>query len=125
MDWDLFLAIGFLALTLTGLVLAGLALYYYLRFESSADIPRVPVAMTVFVAHYGLVLVLGLAVSHRYSLLPTILMLLTTIALITVMRLGWQAHTKAGNRIALAGLLVSCAYLCYLVHDYRLFGDLY
>ena len=120
MEWELFLTIGFLVLSPIGLVCGGLAFYHYLRFESSADVPRVPVAMTVFAVHYGLVVLVILAHSRRYMLLPTILMFLTTIALITVIRLGLQAHSKAGFRIGMAGLFTLCAYTCIFVHDYLL-----
>lgn len=77
--------------------------------------------MTVFAVQYGLVLIL--ACSLRYHLVPTILMFLTTIALITVVRPGLQAHTKAGFRIALAGLLTLGAYMCMFGHDYLLFSE--
>lgn len=75
MEWELFLAIGVLILAPLGFVCAGLALYHYLRFETSADLPRVPVAMTIFAGQYVLVLIL--AASLRYRLLPTILMFLS------------------------------------------------
>ncbi len=121
MEWELYLAIGFLVLAPMGLVCGRLALYHYLRFESSVDVPQMPIAMTVFAVQYGLVLTL--AASLRYRLLPTILMFLTTIALITVIRLGIQAHTKAGLRLAMAGLLTLCAYMCIFGHDYLLYSE--
>jgi hypothetical protein len=68
-EWQLYLAIGFFVLAPMGLVCGGLALYHYLRFEGSADIARVPVAMTVFAVQY--VLFLTLASSLRYHLLLT------------------------------------------------------
>ena len=77
--------------------------------------------MTAFAVQYGLVL--ALAVSQKYHLLPTILMFLSTIALITAIRLGLQAHTKAGFRIALAGLFTLCSYMCIFGHDYLLFSE--
>jgi uncharacterized membrane protein YdbT with pleckstrin-like domain len=58
--------------------------------------------MVGFAVQYGLVFTI--AVLGRYALLPTILLFLTIIALVTVIRLGLQAHRKAGFRIALAGL---------------------
>jgi hypothetical protein len=121
MEWELYLTIGFLVLAPLGLLWGGLALYQYLRFESAAEMPRVPFAMTVFAVQYGLVLIL--AVSLRYRLLPTILMFLTAIALISVIRLGLQAHSKAGFRIAMAGLFTLCAYMCIFGHDYLLFSE--
>jgi hypothetical protein len=83
-------------------VYGGLAGYFYFRRERSNDTPRVPVAMVGFAAQYGLVFTI--AVLGRYALLPTILLFLTIIALVTVIRLGLQAHSKAGFRIALAVL---------------------
>jgi len=123
MEWELFLMIGFLVFSPIGLVCGGLALYRYLRFESSSDVPRVPVAMAMFAVHYGLVVLVILAYSQRYALLPTILMFLTTIALITVIRLGIQAHSKAGFRIGMAGLFTLCAYTCIFVYDYLLYSE--
>lgn len=77
--------------------------------------------MTAFAVQYGLVLVL--AVSQKYQLLPTILMFLIAIALITAIRLGLQAHTKAGLSIALAGLFTLCAYMCIFGRDYLLYSE--
>ena len=72
--------------------------------------------MVAFAAQYGLVFTI--AVLGSYALLPTILLFLTIIALITVIRLGLQAHSKAGFRIALAGLFTLGAYICKMVSDY-------
>ena len=101
LDYELFLPIGFVLLALLGFAYGGLAGYFYFRWERSSDTPRVPVAMAAFAVQYGLVFTI--AGSGRYALLPTILLFLTIVALITVIRLGLQAHTKAGVRIALAG----------------------
>jgi hypothetical protein len=122
-DWEVILPIAFLLLVPAGLVCGGLALYQYLRFENSIDVPHVPVAMTIFVVQYGLVGLLLLAYSQRYRLLPTILMFLTAISLVAVARLGWQAHTRAGHRIALAGLSTLCAYICFFIHDYQEYAE--
>jgi hypothetical protein len=120
-DWEIILPVVFLLLVPLAFVCAGLALYQYLRFESSADIPQVALAMAAFAVHYGLAFLLILASTHRYVLLPTILMFLTTVALMTVTRLGFQAHSKAGLRIGLAGLFSLCAYICLFITEYREF----
>jgi hypothetical protein len=122
-DCELLLAIGFVLLALLGLVFGGLAAYMYFRWERSDDTPRVPVAMVAFAVQYGLVFTI--AVLGRYALLPTILLFLATIALITVIRLGLQAHSKAGFRIALAGLFTLGAYICKIVSEYHQFARFY
>ncbi len=79
--------------------------------------------MVAFAVQYGLVFTI--AVLGRYALLPTILLFLTIIALITVIRLGLQAHSKAGFRIALAGLFTLGAYICKMVGEYHQFARFY
>jgi len=54
--------------------------------------------MTAFVVHCGLVLLVILADLQRYSLMPMILIFLTTIALMTIMRLRFQPRTKSAVR---------------------------
>jgi hypothetical protein len=76
--------------------------FYFFRMERPEEIPNVSVAICVFVLQYGLVF--ALLSSRTYVLLPTILMLLTVIALATVMRLGLKAHSKAGSRTVLAAV---------------------
>ena len=122
-DWELLLPIGFVLLASTGLVCGGLAGYHYFRWEQSNDIPRIPVAIAVFAIQYGLVFTLS--VLSNYNLLPTILMFLTMMALITAIRLGLQAHSKAGFRIALAGLSTLSAYICKMGSDYHQFVKFY
>jgi hypothetical protein len=73
--------------------------------------------MAAFAVQYGLVFTIA-GLGH-YALLPTILLFLTIIALITVIRLGLQAHRKAGFRIALAGLFTVGAYICKIASDYH------
>ncbi len=75
--------------------------------------------MTAFVVHYALILLVILAYSLHYRLVPTILMFLTTIALGNVMRLGFQARTKSGVRVALAGMFTLCAYVCLFIYEYH------
>lgn len=123
MDSEFFLVTGFLLLALLGLVFGGLAGYFYFRWERSEDTPRVRVAMIAFVMQYGLVFTI--AVLGRYALLPTILLFFAIIALITVIRLGLQAHSKAGFRIALAGLFTLGAYICKMVSEYHEFARFY
>jgi len=98
------------------LLFSGLAAYRYLRGERSNDTPRLPVAMAAFALQYGFVFVLaGLS---SYSLLRTILMFFTAMALVTAIRLGLQAHSRAGARIALAALFTLSAYVCKIGSDY-------
>jgi hypothetical protein len=122
-DYELFLAIGFVLLALLGLVYGGLGGYVYFRWERSNDTPGVPVALVAFAVQYGLVFTI--VVLGRYALLPTILLFLTIIALITVIRLGLQAHSKAGFRIALAGLFTLGAYICEMVNEYHQLAGFY
>jgi hypothetical protein len=122
-DWELTLPTGFVLLGSLGLLYSGLAAYHYLRWERSTDIPRLPVAMAAFAVQYGFVFVLaGLS---SYSLLRTILMFFTTMALVTAIRLGLQAHSRAGARIALAALFTLSAYICKIGSDYRQFAKFY
>ena len=74
------------------------------------------VAIWVFVLQYGLVF--ALVSSRTYVLLPTILMVLTVIALVTVMRLGLKAHSKAGSRIVLAAVFTVSSYVCGMSAEY-------
>ena len=122
-DREFFLVIGFLLFALLGLVYGGLAGYFYFRWERNEDTPRVPVAMVAFALQYGLVFTI--AILGRYALLPTILLFLAIIALITVIRLGLQAHSKAGFRIALAGLFTLGSYICKMVIEYHEFARFY
>lgn len=123
MDGELFLAIGFVMLAVLGLVYGGLAGYFYFRWERTDDTPGVAVAMAAFAVQYSLIFTI--AVLGRYALLPTILLFLAIIALITVIRLGLQAHSKAGFRIALAGLFTLGAYICKMVIEYKQLARFY
>ena len=123
MDWELFLPTGFVLLGSVGLLCGGFAAYHYLRWERSNDIPRLPVAIGAFALQYGFVFVLaGLS---SYSLLRTILMFFTTMALVIAIRLGLQAHSSAGARIALAALFTLSAYICKMGSDYYQFTKFY
>jgi hypothetical protein len=122
-NWELLLPMGFVLLISLGLVYGGLAGYHYFRWERSNDTPRVPLAIVAFAVQYGFVFTL--AVLDNHNLLPTILMFFTTMSLITVVRLGLQAHSNAGSRIALAGLFTLGAYICLLGSDYQQFAKLY
>lgn len=104
-----------------GFVFGGVALYHYLRWESGVDLPRLPVALAAFAIQYGFVFIL--AALKNYRLLPSILMFLTAVALIIVIRLGQQAHSKAGRYIGLAGLLTLCAYICKFGYEYHLCAE--
>jgi hypothetical protein len=79
--------------------------------------------MVAFALQYGFVFtVAGLS---NDSLLRIILMFFTTMALLTAIRLGLQAHSKAGSRIALAGLFTLSAYICKMSSDYYQFVKFY
>ena len=123
MDWELLLPTGFVLLASLGLLYSGLAAYHYLRWERSNDTPRLPVAIAAFAMQYGFVFVLtGLS---SYSLLRTILMFFTIMAFVTAIRLGLQAHSKAGARITVAALFTLGAYICKMGSDYYQFVKLY
>jgi hypothetical protein len=119
MDWELLLPFGFVAFALLGLGYGGFAGYRHLRFERNSDSLHLPVAIAALAIQYGFVLVLFSA--RNYPLLPTILMFLITVALITVIRLGLKARSTTGTRIALAGLFTFGAYLCRIGSDYYQF----
>jgi hypothetical protein len=122
-DWELLLPIGFVLLVSLGFVYGGLAGYHYFRWERSNDTPRMPVAIVAFAVQYGFVFTL--TVLRNYDLLPTILMFFTTMSLIIAVRLGLQAHSNAGSRIALAGLFTLGAYICKMGSDYQQFAKFY
>jgi lipoprotein signal peptidase len=109
-DLVFLLSVGFVLLAPLGLVCGGVAVFFFLRMEQPEEIPNVSVAIWVFVLQYGLVF--ALVSSRTYVLLPTILMLLIVIALVTVMRLGLKAHSAAGSRIVLAAVFTLSSYLC-------------
>jgi hypothetical protein len=122
-DWELLLPVGFILLASLGFVYGGFAGYHYFRGEHSNDTPRLPVAIVALAVQYGFVFTLaGLS---NYSLLRIILMFFTTIALLTAIRLGLEAHSKGGSRIALAGLFTLSAYICKLGGDYYQFAKFY
>ena len=79
--------------------------------------------MAAFALQYGFVFVL--ADLSSYSLLRTILIFFTTMALVTAIRLGLQAHSRAGARIALAALFTLSAYICKIGGDYYQFAKFY
>jgi hypothetical protein len=123
-DWELLLPAGFVLLAALGLLYGGLAAYHYLRRERANDIPRLPVAISAFALQYGLVVLLA-GFSGGDNLLRLILMFFTTMALVIAMRLGLQAHSKAGSRIALAALFTLSAYICKIGSDYYQFAKFY
>jgi hypothetical protein len=115
-DLVFLLAVGFVLLAPLGLVCGGVAVSFFLRMEQPEEIPNVSVAIWVFELQYGLVF--ALVSSRTYVLLPTILMLLIVIALVTVMRLGLKAHSKAGSRMVLAAVFTLRSYLCRMSAEY-------
>ena len=120
MDSELLLPTGFILLGPAGLLCSGLAAYHYMRWERSDDTPRLPIAIGAFALQYGFVF--ALAGLSSYSLLRTILMFFTTMALVIAIRLGLQAHSRAGLRIALAALFTLSAYICKMGSEYYQFA---
>jgi lipoprotein signal peptidase len=110
------LAVVFVLLASLGLVCGGTAVFFFLRMEQPEEIPNASVAIWVFVLQYGLVF--ALVSSRTYVLLPTILMLLIVIALVTVMRLGLRARSRAGSRMVLAAVFTLSSYLCGMSAEY-------
>ena len=101
-------------------VLAG---FHYLGSRRVDDTPRVPVAIAAFALQH--ILVLAVTALGGYKPLPTILMFLITMALLTALRLGLQAHNKAGFRIAMAAGFTLSAYACKISSDYYQFAKFY
>jgi hypothetical protein len=120
MDLELILPIGFVLLAALGLVYGGLAGYYYVQGERSAEALHVPVAVVAFAMQYGLFFTLTTALRHD-GLLPIIFIFLTTMALIIAIRLGLQARSKSGTRVAMAGVFTLGAYICKMGSDYHQF----
>ena len=111
---DILLPFCFLLFVLLGATYGGLAIYYHFRVGREADIPRIPVALTLL----GLQYVLMFSAFHVVGgdiLAPTILMLFTGMALIAVIWLGWAAHTAGGRHVALSGMLTFVGYACLLI----------
>ena len=83
--------------------------------ERSADDMYVPTAISAFVMHYFLSF--GSRYARGYVLLPTLLLFLTALTLALVILLGSQARSKAGIRIAMAGVFTLAAFVCRIGHD--------
>jgi hypothetical protein len=122
-DWQLLLPLGFVLLASSGFLSACLALIHYFRSDEIRDLPQVSIAMTAFGLQY--LLVFTMATLSNQTLLPTILIFLTLMALGTAIRLGAQAHTPAGSRITLAGALTLASYICALISSYDQNSKLY
>jgi len=115
LDLEIALPVGFVLLAAAGLVYAAFAAYLYFRFERSAADMNVPVALSAFVVHYGLLF--GTLYVRREVLLPTLLLFLMALTLTLVVWLGSQARSKAGIRVALAGAFTLAAFALRMVHD--------
>lgn len=115
LDFELALAIVFVLLAAAGFVYAANAAYLYFRFERNSTDKHVPVAISIFAIHYGLVFGQGYTRSDVF--LPLLLIFLTALALALVIWLGSQARSKAGIRIVLAGLFSFAAFVCRTGHD--------
>jgi hypothetical protein len=115
LDIELAWAVGFVLLAAAGLVYAAFSAYLYFRFERSADDMHVPIAISAFVMHYFLSF--GSRYIQDYVLLPTLLLFLTALTLALVIWLGSQARSRAGIRIALAGVFTLAAFVCRIGDD--------
>lgn len=111
MDTSVLLAAAFLVFSTLGVLYAGIAAYYYFRFERRADLPRLPIALSALVGQYVLLFVLSAA--GGYVLLPTILMFLVGLSLAMTVWLGLTAHSRAGTRAALSGIFALLGYVFF------------
>jgi hypothetical protein len=114
LDIELALPIGFVLLATAGLVYAAFGIYLYFRFERSMADRHVPAAMAAFTVHYALVI--GSLYAPLDALLPMLLLFVTALAVVMAIRLGAQARSRAGTRIALAGLFTLAAFACRIGH---------
>jgi hypothetical protein len=73
---------------------------------------HVPFAISAFEMHY--VLVCGLLFVRREVLLPVLLLFGLALTLALVIWLGSQARSKAGIRIAWAGVLTLPSFICWM-----------
>jgi hypothetical protein len=115
LDIELALPVGFVLFAAAGLVHAAFAAYVYFRFEWSTADMRVPVALSAFAMHY--VLVLGFLYVRGEALLPSLLLFGMLLTLALVIWLGSQARSKAGIRVALAGVFTLAAFACRVGHE--------
>jgi hypothetical protein len=99
----------FLLLAAAALVLGGLALVLYVRFERGGEDQRVPVALSAFGIHYALIWANSFV--RSYVFVPWLVLFLMTLALILAIWFGSRARSKAGNRIAWAGAFELAAFL--------------
>jgi hypothetical protein len=110
LDIELALPVGFVLLATAGFVYAAFAAYLFFRFERGTPDKHVPVAIFAFAMHYFLAF--GSRYVGGYVLLPTLLLFLMVLSLVLVIWLGLQARSKAGIRIALAGVFALAAFIC-------------
>jgi hypothetical protein len=115
LDIELALPVGFVLLAAAGLVYAVFGAYLYFRFERSGADMRVPVGISVFAMHY--ILVFGSFYVRGEVLLSALLLFLMALTLALAIWLGTQARSKAGVRIALAGVFTLAAFVCRMGHD--------
>ena len=94
---------------------AAFAAYLYFRFERSTADMDVPVAISAFAMHYALVF--GSLYVRGEVLLPSLLLFLMALTLVLAIWLGTQARSKAGIRIAVAGVFTLAAFVCRMGHD--------
>lgn len=109
MDWLLLRVIGVVLLGTAGLAYAGLATRHYL-FAERGQMNGVPVAFAALALAYGLAYSLTFSAIQVVRLLPTILTFWIAIAVVIAIRIGVKARSKAGYRIAFAGMFTLVAY---------------
>jgi hypothetical protein len=89
-----------------------MSMMYYFRSERH-EMNGVLVALAMFAVQYLLFYAVSLNPTIRVErLLPTILIFLIAIALVIVIRVGLRARSRAGTRLALAGMFTLAGYLC-------------
>ena len=115
LDIEIALPTAFILLAAIGLAYAAFAGFIYFRFERDGAEMHVPVALSIYAIHY--VLALGLLHVRGEALLPSLLLFGMLLSLLLVIWLGSQAGSKAGIRIALAGLFTLAAFACLAGHE--------
>jgi hypothetical protein len=113
LDIELALPIAFVLLGAAGLVYPVLAACFYFRFERSTADMHVPVAFFALSMFYVLTFGCQLYVRGE-ALLPFLLLFGMPQILALVIWLGSQARSRAGTRVAMAGVFTLAAFVCWV-----------